>query len=301
MQAMGIGTFGYASHPGQKAEYWNNSVTATAVSAWLKAGGRRIDTAYDYRGEAGVGMAVLHQTEVHRSEIFITSKVGGLPPGYNDTLEQFQEILTQMNLTYVDLLLIHWPGPLPLKSSDPKCKLISGSDKECRQSSWLALEKIFKSGGAKAIGVSNFEQNHIQDILDLKSLVPSVNQIEYHPYWHEDGLVEFCQNHSIAVNSYAPLGTPDWGPDHRDWNSTILDLPVVKEIAKAHSKSPAQILLRWAWQKNILLNPRTWNDDHMAENLNIFDFELSDDEWKQIASVPKPATPKVCPDPHLIK
>eukprot|EP00118_Oscarella_pearsei_P024743 m.306705 g.306705 ORF g.306705 m.306705 type:complete len:335 (+) comp41516_c0_seq1:50-1054(+) len=299
MPAMGIGTFGYALFPGGRAEYWNNSAAETAVLAWLKAGGSRIDTAEGYGDQPGIGKAIREQA-VPRNKIFITSKVGGGPLGYNETIKAFNKVIGELNTTYVDLLLIHWPGPLPKLSSDPKCTH-SSTGRDCRQSSWLAMEFIFKSGGAKAIGVSNFEQNHLQDIIDLKSLLPAVNQFEYHPYWHEDDLVQFCQNHSIVVNSYSPLGTPDWAPWTHLWNSSILDLPVIKSIAKSHQKSPAQVVLRWAWEKNIVLNPRSWNDQHMAENLDIFNFQLTEDDVKQIMSFPKPAVPKVCPDPHNIK
>eukprot|EP00118_Oscarella_pearsei_P004901 m.21766 g.21766 ORF g.21766 m.21766 type:complete len:336 (+) comp28216_c0_seq1:1120-2127(+) len=298
MPAVGLGTAGYIAVPERKAELWNDSVAEKAVTEWLKAGGRRIDTAIDYNDQKGIGKAIREQS-IPRSDIFIVSKVGGGPLGYNETLNQFQTILSQLNTTYVDLLLIHWPVPMPSTSSDPSCQQ-GAQARDCRQSSWKAMERIFTLGSALAIGVSNFEKSHLQDIVDMHGLLPAVNQVEYHPYWHEDDLVAFCRELDIAFNTYSPLGTPDWAPDHRGWNSSILELPVIKRIAESHRKSPAQIVLRWAWEKGLLLNPRSWNSSHMTENLSIFDFELNKDDIQQIENIPKPENPKICPYPKTV-
>ena len=135
----------------------------------------------------------------------------------------------------------------------------------------------------------------------MNSTIPSVNQIEYQPYWHEDDLLEYCKSKNITFNSYSPLGAPDWAPTEHNWNGTILELPVIQNIAKAHQRTAGQIVLRWHWQHGIVVNPRTMSKDHMKENLNFFDFELSDDEMKQISEIKPPPDPKVCPDPHTIK
>lgn len=300
MPVMGIGTFGYGS-PG---EIWNDSVAQKAVSEFLSVGGRRIDTAYDYGDQRGIAAAV-KASNVPRDEIFITSKIGGGPLGYNETLSQMETILDQFNDTYVDLILIHWPGPvIGLKTTDPACKegSIEERARNCRQSSWKAMEMILEKGQARAIGVSNFEQNHLQDIFDMNSTLPAVNQVEFHPYWHEIGLLEFCQQHNITFNSYAPLGTPDWAPFTHNWpgHNTTMQQPAIEMIAKAHMKTPAQVILRWQWQLGIVLNPRTWNVEHMKENLDIFDFTLSDAEIKTLGDITPPKDPKVCPDPRLI-
>ena len=160
---------------------------------------------------------------------------------------------------------------------------------------------LFNSSKALAIGVSNFEKNHLEDIFMMNSLTPSVNQVEYHPYWHEDDLVEYCKSKNITFNSYSPLGAPDWAPHQHGWNGTILELPVIENIAKAHQHTAAQIIQRWQWQQGIVMNPRTMKQDHMKENLDFFNFELSEDEMKQISSIKPPSDPKVCPDPHDIK
>ena len=134
----------------------------------------------------------------------------------------------------------------------------------------------------------------------LKSMAPSVNQVEYHPYWHEDDLLSYCKSQNITFNSYSTLGCPDWAPTTHNWNGTILALPVIQSIARAHQRSPGQVIQRWQWQQGIVVNPRSMNQDHMKENLNFFDFELSDNEMKQISSIKPPSNPKVCPDLHNI-
>ena len=211
-----------------------------------------------------------------------------------------KQVLSDLQMDYVDLLLIHSPGP-NAQSTDPACQGNPTTWRSCRQSVWKAFEELFNTGKALAIGVSNFEKNHLEDILIMKGMVPSVNQVEYQPYWHEDDLVNFCKLHNITFNGYSPLGAPDWGPTARHWNGTILELPVIQSIAKVHNRTAAQVIQRWQWQQGIVVNPRTMNQDHMKENLNFFDFELSDDEMKQISNIKPPADPKVCGDPHHVK
>ena len=299
MPVPGIGTWGYVHETGTgtPGEVWNDTVAVKAVSEWLKLGGRRIDGSNGYRDQVGVGKAV-KSSGIPRNEIFMTSKVGLY--GYNETLKEMDLILSDLQMDYVDLLLIHWPNA-PGSSTDPACQGNPPTFRGCRQSVWKALEMLYNSGKALAIGVSNFEQNHLEDIIVMNSTIPSVNQVEYHPYWHEDELLQYCKSKNIVFNSYSPLGTPDWAPTQRNWNGTILDLPVIENIAKAHQRTAAQVLQRWQWQQGIVVNPRTMNQDHMKENLNFFDFELSDAEMKQISSITPPSNPKVCPDPRNVK
>lgn len=295
MPVYGIGTCGYSPGPPVPGEHWNDSVAVKAMGEWLKLGGRRIDTSLDYGDQGGVGQAVA-ESGIPREEIFVTSKVGGGPMGYNETLDQFKTVLSTLNMTYVDLLLIHWPWPIHGKSSDPACQNGAASANSCRVSSWKAMLEIFNSGGAKAIGVSNFEVKHLEG-LKTGVPMPAVNQVEFSPYWHEMDIVNYCKEHQIVFNGYAPLATPDWAPSSHHWNGSLLDQPIMKKIAQSHSKSPAQVALRWSIQNDIVINPRSWDPDHMKEDLEL-DFVLTDEEMQQIANVPKPSNPKVCPDPR---
>lgn len=304
MPVVGIGTGGYVHGKVPQtpsAEIWNDTVAEIAVEKFLKLGGRRIDGAHDYWCQAGVGRAI-RESGVPRKEIFVTSKIDTKALGYNSTLKQMDDILQTLQLEYVDLLLIHWPGPPSTFSDDPACQGKPSTWRECRQSTWKAMETLYKANKTRAIGVSNFEQNHLEDIISMGGLIPAVNQIEYSIYWHEDDLVKACNSSKILVNGYAPLGTPDWGPDQHGWNNSQLQDPLVQQMAKKYKRTPAQIILRWEWQKGIVVNPRTVNSDHMKDNLNIFDFKLSDDDVKALASPPtKPKTNyKVCSDPSDI-
>ena len=300
MPVAGIGTWGYVHKQGtgRPGEVWNDTLAEASISKWLKMGGRRIDGAIGYGDQVGVGNGI-KSSGVPRNEIFVTSKLE--LKGYNETFSQTDKLLSDLQMDYVDLLLIHWPGPKPFLSTDPACKGNPPSLQGCRQSVWKSLESVYNSGKALAIGVSNFEQNHLDDIIQLNSMIPAVNQIEFQPYWHEDDLLAFCKSKKITFNSYSPLGAPDWAPTQHGWNGTILALPVIQNIAKAHNQTAGQVIQRWQWQQGIVVNPRTMNSDHMKENLNFFDFELSDDEMKQISSIKPPSDPKVCPDPHNIK
>ena len=306
MPVTGLGTGAYVYEPRtEPGEIWTVDVAEKAVGEWLDFGGRRIDASLSYRNEDGVGKAI-KATSVPRKDIFIVSKVGsgglvsGGALGYNDTLVQIKPILDSLQTDYVDLLLIHWPGP-PGKSSDPACQGNPTSWRACRQSTWKAMEEIYKMGKARAIGVSNFERNHLEDIIVMNSTLPAVNQVEFHPYWHEDDLLAFCKSYNITFNGYSPVGCPDWAPTKHEWNHTVLQEPTIVNIAKSHGRTPAQVILRWEWQQGVLAQPRTVNPEHMKENLNYFDFVLSDDEMKQISSISPPTQPKVCPDPHQLK
>lgn len=161
--------------------------------------------------------------------------------GYNETFNYMKQVLDDLQMDYVDLLLIHSPA-LVGNSTDPACKRDLPTWRGCRQSVWKAFEELFNNGKALAIGVSNFEQKHLEDILMMKSMVPSVNQVEYQPYWHEDDLVNFCKSHNIVFNGYSALGAPDWGPATRGWNGTILELPLIQSITKIHQCTPAKVI-----------------------------------------------------------
>eukprot|EP01113_Clastostelium_recurvatum_P046061 TRINITY_DN8017_c0_g1_i3.p1 TRINITY_DN8017_c0_g1~~TRINITY_DN8017_c0_g1_i3.p1 ORF type:complete len:395 (+),score=83.42 TRINITY_DN8017_c0_g1_i3:22-1206(+) len=302
MPAVGLGTGGYGTKDGKGGEYWDPAQGHNATVAWLQLGGPRIDASDDYQSVTGVGSGWV-ASGVSREDIFITSKIN--PHGYDQALQDFAQNLKDLQTEYVDLLLIHWPGTQPGTTPPPPlpCKEANGTWAACRLGTWKALEKIYNAGQARAIGVSNYEVNHLLEIMNLKSLIPSVNQVEFHPYWHEDQLLYFCQQHNITFNSYSPIGAPDHavtlGPS---WNA-IPDLrthPNVTQIAQKHNMSPAQVIMRWHWQQGIVINPRTRDPVHMAENMDIFNFALDTDDMKTLSYLEHPTISKVCGDPRLI-
>jgi len=314
MPVIGLGTGGYASAKSPQAtpEYWNASAGFENSFKWFNVGGRRWDSASSYESRFGVAEALLnitdHWSTIKRDEIFLTSKIG--PPGdhnlgYNDALSQLNDFMIMFDTDHVDLLLMHWPSwntSDSYNSSDPFCNAQPSNKQydatKCRQSTWRAMETAYQRGQARAIGVSNFEQQHLEDIFALKGELPAVNQFEFHGYWHEFQLVEFCQSHKITVNSYAPLGTPDVTNGY--WDPLLPEHPVAIQIGKLYGKSAAQVWLRWQYQQGIVTNPRSWNIDHQRENLDILDFELNEAEMLELSSLDRPAgkIPKVCPDPN---
>mmetsp|Transcript_3688 Transcript_3688/g.4091 ORF Transcript_3688/g.4091 Transcript_3688/m.4091 type:complete len:335 (-) Transcript_3688:20-1024(-) len=299
MPVVGLGTGPYGT-----GEHWDNTVSEKATAEWLELGGRRIDTSTSYGTQIGIGNAIA-ASKIPRSEIFVTSKIAQpYPLDYNSSFTQFKQIQEQLQTDYVDLLLIHWPGWVKgttPRDGFPPC-YENDTWKKCRVEAWKALQDIFHKGGAKAIGVSNFEINHLSDIMEIPgNIIPAVNQVECHPYWHEPELIAFCKSHKIQFNTYSPFAAPD----HMKFNPAVMPvlLPnntVVKSIASSHKKSPAQVCFRWAVQQNLVINPRTLSGDHMKENMDIFDFKLTDEEMKSLSALNHPMR-KVCPDPHKIE
>lgn len=219
-----------------------------ATVTWLKSGGRRIDHGDSYEDMISVG-AGIKDSGVPRSEIFITTKVGdgGLGLGAKDIHTQFEYYLQQTGTSYVDLLLIHWPTSGD-NSSTPVCQMRGASydATACRLDSWKALLAIMAAGKAKAVGVSNFNTAHLQEIIDAKLPLPSVNQCPYNPHLHsaQAELLAMCKKHDIIFNSYSPLGIPDFHK-YLGQDFSLVEDPKLKPLAKKHGLSPAQILLAW--------------------------------------------------------
>lgn len=229
-----------------------------AVTKALEVGYRSIDTAKVYKNERGVGKA-LAASNIPREELFITTKVWNSDQGYKNTLKAFDASLERLGLDYVDLYLIHWPTP----KYDEYVE------------TYKALEKLYKDGRVKAIGVSNFTIEHLQRILDECEIVPVVNQVECHPYLQQNELKEFCKQHNIYLEAYSPLMS---GGD-------ALTNDVVTGIAEKHSKTPAQVIIRWHLQNNNIVIPKSVTPSRIKENFHVFDFELTPDEMKQIAGL----------------
>ena len=216
-----------------------------AVKYALKTGYRSVDTAAAYRNERGVGRAI-RESGIPREDIFLTTKLWNEAQRKKRTLAAFEESLERLGTEYVDLYLVHWPV------------------KGCYQETWQAMEEIYQSGRAKAIGVSNFLIHHLEDILRDGQTVPCVNQVEFHPFLIQPELVEFCQSHQIQVEAWSPL-----------MQGRIVTEPVVQKLAEKYAKTPAQIALRWDLQHKVVTIPKSSHPTRIAENARIFDFQLS--------------------------
>jgi 2,5-diketo-D-gluconate reductase A len=226
-----------------------------AVSAALEAGYRLIDTAAIYGNEVGVGRAI-RASGVPREEIFLTTKLWNAHHAYDDALRAFDESLERLDVDYVDLYLIHWP--LPMDGKFPEA--------------WRALQEINRSKRARAIGVSNFKPPHLERLLEDADVVPSVNQIELHPFFQQKETRAFCDEHNIVVESYSPLMQAGEALNH----------PVIARLAEQHGKTPAQVILRWHVQSGFIVIPKSVKPERIRENFDLFDFELSADDMRQI-------------------
>ena len=233
---------------------------ATAVTNAFKVGYRSIDTAMVYKNEKGVGKAI-KESSIPREELFITTKVWNSDQGYENTLRAFDESLERLGLDYVDLYLIHWPTPQYDEYVD----------------TYKALEKLYKDGRVKAIGVCNFEIEHLERILKECEVKPVLNQVECHPYLAQNELKEFCAKHDIFVEAWSPL----------DQGGEVLQDDVIIKIAESKRKTPAQVVLRWHLQNNTIVIPKSVTPSRIEENFQVFDFELNDNEMEQINGINK--------------
>jgi methylglyoxal/glyoxal reductase len=227
-----------------------------AVETAIRMGYRSIDTAAIYGNEKSVGNGVRNAIDaglVTREELFITSKVWNDGLSYDETIAAYEESLEKMGLDYLDLYLIHWPG------------------KDKYMESWKALQALYKDGRIKSIGVSNFEVHHLETLLNEAEIKPVVNQIEFHPKLTQKEVRTFCEEHNIRVEAWSPL-----------MNAELLKNDTVQEMAKSVGKSAAQVILRWDLQHGIITIPKSMTESRMKENISLFDFELSEEQMKQI-------------------
>ncbi|MDG5788970.1 aldo/keto reductase [Evansella sp. AB-P1] len=240
-----------------------------SVKTAIELGYRSIDTASAYGNEEGVGRAIA-ESNVPREELFITSKLRNADQGYEETLAAFEKTMSKLGLDYLDLYLIHWPTPK------------YGTYIE----TWKAFEKLYKDGRIRAIGVSNFQSHHLEDIIKQCEIVPMVNQVEYHPRLTQVELNEFCKKNKIQLEAWSPL-----------MRGELLDHPTLVEIGKKHGKSTAQVILRWDLQNGVVTIPKSIKRHRIEENANIFDFELSESDMNKINSLNE--NKRVGQDPDL--
>jgi len=233
--------------------------TANAVHWAIEAGYRHIDTAALYGNEKSAGTGI-RNSGIDRKKLFVTTKLWKDDMLRGSQMKAFEKSLKLLQMDYVDLYLIHWP--------------VAGKSME----SWKVLEEIYKSGKARAIGVSNFMEKHIDALLHEAKIVPAVNQVECHPHLSQQPLVDYCKKHGIVFEAWSPLGGT---------GGNLLDDPVLKKIADKHGKSAAQVTLRWELQRDIITIPKSIHQARIVANTDIYGFELSADEMKAIDALDK--------------
>ncbi|WP_166000528.1 aldo/keto reductase [Bacillus sp. Cs-700] len=227
-----------------------------AVKTAIKKGYRSIDTAAIYGNEESVGQGVneaIKEGLVTREDLFITSKVWNDGLTYDETIEAYETSLSKLGLDYLDLYLIHWPG-------DNKY-----------QEPWKALETLYKEKRVRAIGVSNFQVNHLEDLRKNFEITPVINQIEFHPRLTQEEVRTYCKEHNIQVEAWSPLMAGE-----------LLDNETIAGIAEKYNKSVAQVILRWDLQHNVITIPKSMNEKRIEANIDLFDFELTSEEMKQL-------------------
>lgn len=225
----------------------------------FELGYRHIDTAAFYENEQAVGTAI-KKSGLKRSEIFVTTKMWYTHQKTNTQIQAFEESLDKLGLDYVDMYLVHWPQDGYVEKT------------------WEAMETILQTKRTKSIGVSNHRIQDLQKIIDLKGTIPAVNQIEIHPYFAQDELVNFSQSHTIQVEAWAPFTAG---------KTDVLNEPILKTIADKYHKTPAQIILRWNIERNIIALPKSSHIERLKQNIDIFDFSLTKDDMAQIKSLNK--------------
>ena len=228
------------------------SQVENSVKWALEAGYRHIDTAAIYKNERGVGNAI-KSSGIPRNEVFITTKAWNDNQRHGTVMRGFEESLKLLRTDYVDLYLIHWPV------------------KEKFVGTWKVMEEIYLSGKARAIGVSNFLQHHLEEVIKVAEIMPMVNQVECHPYLVQQSLIDFCQGQSIVYEAWSPI-----------MRGAVNEIPLFIELSEKYKKSPVQLVLRWDLQKGIVTIPKSVHKDRIVHNADIFDFELMADDISRI-------------------
>jgi diketogulonate reductase-like aldo/keto reductase len=242
-------------------------VTFNAVLQALKTGYRHIDTAEFYGNEASVGKAIA-VSKIDREELFVTTKVWNSNHGYKQTLQACKESLSRLNLDYLDLYLIHWPKLLNIET-------------------WHAMEELYSRQYVRAIGVSNFKEHHLEDIIAKGTIVPMINQVELHPRLVQHELVSYCASKGIVVEAWSPL-----------MRGKIFELEGLVNLAKGYHKDAAQVVLRWHLQRGRVVLPKSVTPHRINSNFDVFDFSLSEEDLSYIDSLDLGL--RIGPDPDFI-
>ena len=253
---VGLGT--WKSEPGE--------ATYQAVIDSIEAGYRHIDTARAYGNEESVGSAV-RDSGVNRGDVFVTTKLRWEDEGFESTIEACEKSLNRLNCDYIDLYLIHWPL------------------REKRNHSWKAFIELRERGLCKSIGVSNFTIEHLAEIEAKFGILPAVNQVEFHPYYYQKELLDYCNSKNIIIEAYSPLA-----------HAKRLDEPKLGAISEELGKTPAQVLIRWSIQRGMVVLPKSVNKSRIIENFSVFDFDISDSVMVKLDELDESFV--TCWDPH---
>lgn len=255
---VGYGTFKMA----------NGADTADAVCAAIAAGYRHIDTAQTYGNEESVG-AALKQCGLAREELFVTSKLGNNDHGYKATRKAFTDTLRALGTEYLDLYLIHWPNPVASRENWV----------EANVGSWKAMEEFYAEGRVRAIGVSNFFPRHLEPLFDTANIMPMVNQISLSPGQAQPELCAYSREHGMLLEAYSPLG-----------QGTMLQVPDMLRLSEKYGRSTAQLCVRWSLQMGFLPLPKSTHPVRMAQNMDVFDFEISEEDMAVITGIQREST-----------
>lgn len=222
-----------------------------SIKESIKIGYRSVDTASFYGNEDVIGCA-LKESDISRNEIFLVSKVWNSEQGYEKTLKSFEKSIKKLKTDYLDLYLIHWPQSL-------------------NKETWKALEKLYKEGYVRAIGVSNFKINHLKELIENAEIMPAINQIEFHPRLVQKDLMEYCKENSIQLEAWSPL-----------MRGLVFEIPLLKELAQKYDRTISQIVLRWDLQMGVATIPKSTTYSRIKENADIFDFKISEEDIRKI-------------------
>lgn len=270
MPALGLGVF--QSPPEE---------TAAAVQTALELGYRHVDTAAVYGNERQVGEGI-RRSGVDRAEVFIETKVWVSDYGYDETLHAFEKAARKLGVDQLDLLILHQPAP------DRFDRTVAA---------YRALETLLADGKVRAIGVSNFKRHHLKDLLGHAGVVPAVNQVELHPYFAQADVRAVDAELGILTQAWSPIGGITHYPGYGEGRTNVLDAPAIATIAAEHTKSPAQVMLRWHLQQGRSVIPKSTNPSRIAENFDVFDFDLTEEQMANIDALDTGA--RSGPDPDV--
>lgn len=232
----------------------NDEETAKIIKYALNIGYRQIDTASFYGNEIGIGKGI-KESKVNREDIFIVTKLWNDNHGFNNTIRSFNESLEKLQVDYIDLYLIHWPN-------------------ELNSETWRAFEHLYKSGKVKSIGVCNFKIGHLEELKKTAEIIPMVNQVEMHPQSSKNNMLRYCKENNIQLVAWSPI-----------MRGRLFSNKLMLDLSEKYKKTIAQIILRWHIQKGVIPIPKSSNEERIKENLNVFDFNISDNDMDIIDSL----------------